>query len=306
MKVMKRFLSMVLVLALCLAFLPVQSVKADTDSQFNIFEFDFTSLTDKQVEEAYFGTYYNLYSECRMEITENSISYSYEDYEEYNRTIDWSYKGVVTVDNAILTFEESDNEVGTGTGKAKALKFETDTTVCYIVPKVDEDYAGDTIYLSCAEYDAKTGALVGSFVLPQRLVGLIEGWILDLEGFSEILQMVLDGKDIPRTFNYQEDDTTEDTSTEEPKTDDVTEDTSDKESTTEKTDKKVIKKTSDGRKVYEGEQVYIVKKGDSLWKIAKKLLGSGTRYNELFTRNNGIVKKARLIFVGQEIIVPVK
>jgi len=70
------------------------------------------------------------------------------------------------------------------------------------------------------------------------------------------------------------------------------------------TDKEVVEKTKDGRAVYAGETVYVVKKGDCLWNIAKKLLGSGKRYNELFTRNNGVVEKVRLIFPGQEIIVP--
>lgn len=65
-----------------------------------------------------------------------------------------------------------------------------------------------------------------------------------------------------------------------------------------------IEKTTDGRAVYNGESIYVVKKGDSLWNIAKHFFGSGAKYKELFVRNNGIIEKAELIFRGQEIIVP--
>ncbi len=335
MKVMKRFLSIVLVLALCLAFLPVQSAKAasggtveiETEKiELDIFEFDFTTLTDKQVEEIYFGTWYSgTYSgEFKQEITENAFTIycnSFDDDElsfiEVDR-LEWSYKGVVTVDNAILTDEEFDNEIGTGTSKAKALKFELDNSVFYVVPMLTENKYTDAygIFLTVVECDAKTGDVLGynDNVVSQRIIGYGE-YGIDTKFFANVIAMVLDGQNIPRTFDDKAEDTTEDTTTddvtadtttEESKTDDAIADTSDEESTTEKTEKKVVKKTSDGREVYEGEQVYIVKKGDSLWKIAKKLLGNGARYTELFTRNNGIVKKAKLIFVGQEIIVPVK
>lgn len=73
------------------------------------------------------------------------------------------------------------------------------------------------------------------------------------------------------------------------------------------TDKEVVSKTTDGRAVYEGEEVYKVQKGDCLWAIAKKFLGNGAKYKELFTRNNGIIEKAELIFPGQKIIyIPAK
>lgn len=82
----------------------------------------------------------------------------------------------------------------------------------------------------------------------------------------------------------------------------VTEDTADEEIDAEFS----VTTTKDGRAVYAGEQVYIVKKGDCLWAIARQLLGNGERYKELFTRNGDIVKKAELIFPGQEIIAPTK
>jgi len=109
-------------------------------------------------------------------------------------------------------------------------------------------------------------------------------------------------------------DVTDETPVEEPKAEDTTAETPVEDTTTEtetpavetEDNKEVIEKTKDGREVYTGEQIYIVKKGDSLWKIAKELLGNGKRYKELFTRNNGVVEKATLIFPRQEIIVPAK
>ena len=69
-------------------------------------------------------------------------------------------------------------------------------------------------------------------------------------------------------------------------------------------EKEVIAKTTDGREVYTGESIYVVKKGDCLWHIAKSLFGNGAKYNALFERNSDIIKKAELIYRGQELIVP--
>ena len=56
----------------------------------------------------------------------------------------------------------------------------------------------------------------------------------------------------------------------------------------------------------EGESIYTVKQGDTLWEIAEKLLGNGNRYKELFTRNGDRIEKATMIFEGQEIVIPKK
>lgn len=47
--------------------------------------------------------------------------------------------------------------------------------------------------------------------------------------------------------------------------------------------------------------VYTVEKGDSLWKIAKKLLGSGQRYTEI-AKENGLT--GDLIRIGQKLKIP--
>ena len=46
---------------------------------------------------------------------------------------------------------------------------------------------------------------------------------------------------------------------------------------------------------------YTVKKGDTLWDIAKKYLGSGARYTEI-VRLNGL--KTSVIIVGQKLKIP--
>lgn len=48
-------------------------------------------------------------------------------------------------------------------------------------------------------------------------------------------------------------------------------------------------------------EMYTVQKGDSLWKIAKKLLGSGNRYREIVEKN-GLT--GDLIRIGQKLIIP--
>lgn len=45
--------------------------------------------------------------------------------------------------------------------------------------------------------------------------------------------------------------------------------------------------------------LYVVKKGDTLWAIAKQFLGDPLRYPELATLNN--IKNPNLIYIGQEI-----
>jgi len=51
------------------------------------------------------------------------------------------------------------------------------------------------------------------------------------------------------------------------------------------------------------ETIYTVVKGDTLWGIAKKLLGSGTRYTEI-VKLNGL--KSSVIYAGQKLKIPAK
>lgn len=49
---------------------------------------------------------------------------------------------------------------------------------------------------------------------------------------------------------------------------------------------------------------YTVVKGDCLWKIAKKYLGSGVRYNEIYELNKDILKSPDMIYIGQVLKIP--
>lgn len=51
---------------------------------------------------------------------------------------------------------------------------------------------------------------------------------------------------------------------------------------------------------------YTVVKGDNLWKIAKKQLGDGTRYIEIYKLNKSIIKNPSMIRVGQKLVLPNK
>lgn len=49
--------------------------------------------------------------------------------------------------------------------------------------------------------------------------------------------------------------------------------------------------------------LYIVQKGDCLWNIAKRFLGSGASWMQIYKLNTDIIKNPNLIYVGQELRV---
>ena len=51
-------------------------------------------------------------------------------------------------------------------------------------------------------------------------------------------------------------------------------------------------------------EYYVIEKGDTLWAIATKYLGSGNRYPEIFEANREVIKDPDLIYPGQKIRIP--
>ncbi|MDP4153683.1 MAG: LysM peptidoglycan-binding domain-containing protein [Bacillota bacterium] len=49
---------------------------------------------------------------------------------------------------------------------------------------------------------------------------------------------------------------------------------------------------------------YTVKNGDCLWNIARKYLGNGARYTEIYDLNRDKIKRPNLIYTGQVFIMP--
>ncbi len=54
------------------------------------------------------------------------------------------------------------------------------------------------------------------------------------------------------------------------------------------------------------EKEYVVKKGDSLWKIAEKELGSGHRWKYLYELNKDKIKTPGKLKAGQKLIIPIE
>ena len=52
------------------------------------------------------------------------------------------------------------------------------------------------------------------------------------------------------------------------------------------------------------QSTYTVKSGDCLWNIAKKYLGDGSRYNEIYKLNKDKIKNPNLIYAGQVLTLP--
>lgn len=51
-------------------------------------------------------------------------------------------------------------------------------------------------------------------------------------------------------------------------------------------------------------KTYTVKKGDTLWGIAKKYYGNGAKYPTIYNANKGKIKNPNLIYVGQVLTIP--
>ncbi len=51
-------------------------------------------------------------------------------------------------------------------------------------------------------------------------------------------------------------------------------------------------------------QYYEIKSGDTLWAVAKKFYGNGSKYTQIFEANREVIKDPDKIFVGQKIRIP--
>lgn len=51
-------------------------------------------------------------------------------------------------------------------------------------------------------------------------------------------------------------------------------------------------------------QYYTVETGDSLWKIATKFYGNGSKYQTIFEANREVIRDPDLIYPGQKIRIP--
>jgi len=55
---------------------------------------------------------------------------------------------------------------------------------------------------------------------------------------------------------------------------------------------------------FDATQYYIVKKGDTLWKIAENYYGDGKLYKKIFEANADILKNPDVIQIGQKLKIP--
>jgi nucleoid-associated protein YgaU len=47
-----------------------------------------------------------------------------------------------------------------------------------------------------------------------------------------------------------------------------------------------------------------VQRGDSLWRISQRLLGSGYRYTQIYAANNNQIRNPSLIYPNQILVLP--
>ncbi len=74
----------------------------------------------------------------------------------------------------------------------------------------------------------------------------------------------------------------------------------------EQLEKEMRKKQAAARRAAQAKepQVYVVKPGDNLSKIAKAVYGDASRWQEIFEANKDTLKDPNLIRVGQELRIP--
>ena len=51
-------------------------------------------------------------------------------------------------------------------------------------------------------------------------------------------------------------------------------------------------------------EYYVIESGDTLWAIAAKFLGNGSKYPDIFEANREVIEDPDKIFVGQKIRIP--
>jgi nucleoid-associated protein YgaU len=59
-----------------------------------------------------------------------------------------------------------------------------------------------------------------------------------------------------------------------------------------------------GGDAWDSTQWHVVKKGESLWKIAEQYYGDGNLYKKIFEANQDILSDPNLIKVGQKLRIP--
>ncbi|MDO5055011.1 MAG: peptidoglycan-binding protein LysM [Pasteurella oralis] len=59
-----------------------------------------------------------------------------------------------------------------------------------------------------------------------------------------------------------------------------------------------------GERLAGEDEFYVIQKGDTLWKIAEKTYGNGTKYTAIVEANKEVIKDADKIFPGQKIRLP--
>lgn len=312
-KTMKKLLGAALAIALCVTMLPAQTAKAEenssatsgTNSNINYMyrsNYGEANMTEEQLLEAFLGEWDN----GSVVMTKEHITFSKYDWDVEKTVVvyetDWEFK-----ESFIKTGLALDDETywlmleGRSEGQAaKALRFVSEDYEWNLYKGYNREWGN--IQLAIEKLDKETGAVLettytyaktelGSEMdFATRIYNVLAA-IGERDGVVECEVTV---------------DAAGETPIEEPKPEDTTTETPAEETPAEEPKEETPKAEASGREVLEGESVYIVKKGDCLWSIAKALLGNGAKYKELFTRNGDIVEKAELIFPGQEIIVPAK
>ena len=66
----------------------------------------------------------------------------------------------------------------------------------------------------------------------------------------------------------------------------------------------VVSKIESSKKNPSSKRYYTVRKGDTLWAIAKKYYDNGASYTKIYNKNKDKIKNPNLIYPGQRLVIP--
>ena len=292
-KRIKRWFGAMMALAMCITLAPTATAKADEAVTTSAPAVMLSQYSENQLLGTALGTWTND-NEQEIVVEKDHIYIANTAYGEIKVKVDadWKYEGLTEIPDGVVTRANAEDiaNIGFTAGTAtKALKFTSGDDVYYLYRGSDIELGGGLLVIECRtnnnakRFYGQMKIVDGDAYMFTDFLDTIE---IDDTSFVEVENVttgdtadvttedttgeVTEAPEVTETPEVTEaPEIVEDTVEEVTETPEIVEDTEDTEIDAEFS----VTTTKDGRAVYAGEQVYVVKKGDCLWAIARTFLG---------------------------------